>query len=1210
MLKHYLIIGILFLIGHQGMSQSGEIYASTAKQRPPDSATETYSLKEGLSQLEKQFEVSIAYKDEWVTSKVVQVQDDSFSSVEEALDALLVDTNLYYEKASKGFYVISMKKAEGGGTQSASLLNVPMLYSSLSSSTSPAFSTEDLQSIPLASDNQNLAIQVSGKVTDESGSGFPGVNVLIKGTSTGTSTDTNGKYSLSVDDNNAVLIFSFIGYLSEEVAVGSRTVVGVSMKPDVKALEEVVVTALGIERSSKSLGYATAKVNPDQFAINRTPNIMNSLQGKIAGVNISSLGTGPGGTSKIRIRGQSSISGQNSPLIVLNGVPIDNTNFGTNQGNQGSDTSVGNNGAGASSDGGDGLSSINPDDVESMTVLKGAAASALYGSRAKDGVIMITTKTRGTGKGLGVAYNMNFTDDTPLDYTDYQYVYGQGENGIGPSSTGAPANPTTGQWSWGQKIQPGMTQVLFNNQVVPYVAQKGILNQFYRHGQTLTNTVSLSANGDKGGLNLSFSNMNSDGITPNNSFTRKTINLGFAYDLSDKLSFKGNMNYSNEYNKNPPVVSDQDNSAPTALYAMANTMPLEVLKANAFNAGGGEYLYSRFTNRTNPYWGLSELKQNIRRDRIFGNISVKYDIAKWLFVQARVGQDYWSRDQDYINLPTGKASLNGGSINAAVPGFVNGVFTQDSRRFRETNVDFLVSATKTFGDFGVNITGGGNQMYRRSDDNNVQVTDVVVKGLYTVQNGRAKVPVYDLSERAVNSVYGSAEVNYKKFIYLNGTVRNDWFSTLSPANRSILYPSVSASYVFSESFTSKPNWLDFGKFRAAYAESGSDTDVRPYSNKLFYGVNGNLFSNQAVGNIINPLIVPNPNLRPMRLAETELGIEARMFDGRVGVDLAVYRRITTDQIVQAQISDGSGFTSTFINSGQSENKGIELMLNLVPMRTNDFQWDFTFAGAYNISKVLSLLNSTPGSNITVGQHVFNGFVQQIVGQELGQIVGFGYKRDDGTINPDHKGMVVFGANGLAQASSSLLPFGSALPKWTGGFTNTFTYKGVTLSVLIDFKLGGKLLSGTNFNAYRHGLSKETLVGREGGAVDANGNDPGKVVGVGVDAASNINTASAIAESYYSVVRAAGIIEPVIYDAGYWKLRQITVGYDFTKFLKQTSAIKGIKLSFVANNVLMLKKWVPNIDPESFSYTSDNVVGLESPSVPTTRSLGFNLNVKF
>ncbi len=1070
-----------------------------------------------------------------------------------------------------------------------------------------------LQLMAANSSSMSITINVSGKVIDDTGQGIPGVNILEKGTTNGNTTDQDGNYKIAVADENAVLVFSFIGYATQEVTVGSRTTINVTLQTDVRSLEEVVVTALGIERSAKSLGYATSKVTAEQFATNRTPNIMNSLQGKIAGVNIAGLGTGPAGSSKIRIRGQSSISGQNNPLIVLNGVPIDNTNFGTNQGNTAGDASIGNRGGGASTDGGDGLSSINPDDVESMTVLKGAAAAALYGSRAKDGVIMITTKTRGSSKGIGVTYNMNYTNETPLDYTDYQTIYGQGENGVGPASVGAKPNPSTGQWSFGPKIQPGMTQVLFDgvgsNASVPYVAQKGILKQFYRNGQNLTHTVSFSSNSDKGGMNLSIANMKSDGITPNNSYTRKTINLGFGYDLTDKLSVKGNINYSNEYNKNPPVVADQDNSIPTSLYAMANTMPMDVLKANAYNAGGGEFNYSRFTNRTNPYWVLNEVKQNIRRDRIFGNISAKYDIAKWIFAQVRVGQDYWSRDSDYINLPTGKASINASTVfSANAPGFYNGVFTQESRRFRETNVDFLVSATKTFGDFGVNVTGGGNQMQRRSDLNSVQVTDFIVKGLYTVQNGRLKDPLYDLQERAVNSLYGSAEVNYKQFVYLNATVRNDWFSTLSPANRSILYPSVSASYIFSESFSSKPNWLDVGKFRAAYAEAGSDSDVGPYANKLFYGVGAAQFGGQAVGNFGS--VVPNANLRPMRVAETELGLDLKMFNGKLGVDLAVYRKLTSDQIVNAQISDASGFTTTKINSGQSQNKGIEIMLNVIPIKTSDLQWDFTFTGAYNITKVLSLLTETPGEKITVGQHVFNGFVQQIVGQEMGQIVGFGYRRDDGSINPDHKGQVIFGANGLPLPTTTLIPFGSALPKWVGGFTNSFNYKGILASFLIDFKLGGKVLSGTNFNAYRHGLSKATLEGREGALDQATGIDPGRVVGVGVDINSNVNTAAATAENYYSVVRGSGIIEPVVYNAGYWKLRQIMVGYDLTKFLKSTSPIKGLRLNLVGNNVLLLKKWVPNIDPESFSYTSDNIVGLESPSVPTTRSIGFNLNVKF
>jgi outer membrane receptor protein involved in Fe transport len=814
---------------------------------------------------------------------------------------------------------------------------------------------------------------------------------------------------------------------------------------------------------------------------------------------------------------------------------------------------------------------------------------------------------------------MNYTTERVLDYTDYQYVYGQGESGGGTAVPGAAPNPDSGQWSFGRKIEPGMTQVVFDNVTIPYEAQKGILNDFYRTGQNLTNSVAISANGEKGGLNFSFSNLSSQGVTPNNEFKRKTINLGFQYDLTSKLNFRGNINYSNEYNKNPPVVSDQDNSIPTSLYAMANTMPLSALDAYKYNAEGGESRYSRFTNRTNPYWVLEQVKQNIRRDRIFGNFSLKYDLTEWLSVQARAGQDYWTRDSDYINLPTGKASISQGSIISKVNTLVdvgglavyipvyyyNGLFTQESRRFRETNYDFLITAAKDFNDIGVNVNFGGNQMRRRMDLNSVQVTDFVVKDLYTVQNGRAKDPLYELTESGVNSLYSMAEVNYKEMVYLNGTFRQDWFSTLSKDNRTIPYYSISSSFVFSESFGSLPSWLNFGKFRAAWAQVGSDSDVGAYSNRLYYGVNAQQFAGQAIGNIATAntgLTVPNPGLRPMSVAETELGLELKMFSNRVNLDVAVYRKLTTDQIINATISDASGFTGTQINSGKSENKGIELMLNLIPVSTDNFEWDFTFSGAYNKTRVLSLLTDTPGETVTVGQHVFNGWVYHIVGEEMGQIVGYGYQRKDGQI--------VYGANGLPLRTPAPIPFGSALPKWTGGFTNTFTFKGITASFLIDFKLGGKVLSGTNFNAYRHGLHKATLVGREGGALDPQGNDPGFVVGPGVNEAGEENTVGAKAQDYYSVVRGSGLIEPVIYNAGYWKLRQISIGYDFTKFLPDAFPVKGVRLDIVSNNVLMLKKWVPNVDPESFSYTSDNVVGLESPSVPTTRTLGFNLNVKF
>jgi TonB-linked SusC/RagA family outer membrane protein len=800
---------------------------------------------------------------------------------------------------------------------------------------------------------------------------------------------------------------------------------------------------------------------------------------------------------------------------------------------------------------------------------------------------MVTTKTKGKTKGIGLSYNFNFTSETPLDFTDYQTEYGQGENGVRPTTP----NPTSGQWSFGEKITPGLTHTLFNTPNLPYVAQGSRIKEFYRTGTNMAHTVTFSATGEKGGLHLSLNSTDNRGIVPNNRFSKKGLNLGYSYNLSPKLSFAGSINYTNELNYNPPNIANQDNTIPTTLMAMANTMPLSVLNANKYDpATGDEYRYSRFTNRTNPYWILAEQFHNIRRDRIFGNISVKYNLLPWLYVQGRFGQDFSSRDEDVNNFPTGQTS------RALVPGFANGIYTQEARRFRETNMDILISANKRFGNFDATLTAGANQMRQRLDINNIQVTDFFVRGLYTVQNGRAKDPIYNLITKGVNSVYGSGEISWNKIFYLSGTIRDDAFSTLSSANRHVLYPSVSGSYVLSEHL-SKVSWLDFAKLRVGYADVGSDNSVDAFSDQLFYAVAANLPVNSA--NTPVPLAtsgnsIPNPDLVPSRTAETEAGLELRLLNNKINFEVSVYKKVTSDQIVSVQVSDASGFLTKRINSGKSQNKGFEAVLGITPVKTKNFTWNFTANTSYNKTKVLSILTNTPGERITTGTHVFNGETRHVVGQEMGQIAGFGYQRD-ATKNNQR----VFQSNGLPLRTSGLVLFGSALPKWTGGFLNSFNYKGLSLSIFVDYKLGGKMLSGTNFNAVRHGLHKATLEGRATG-----------VVGQGVTQSGAVNTTSAASQFYWEHLRTQQIVESVIYNAGYWKLRQVSLGYDLTKFIPSKWPVKGLRLDFVANNVLMIKKWVDNIDPETFGFGSDNNVGLENPGLPTTRGIGFNLNVKF
>jgi TonB-linked SusC/RagA family outer membrane protein len=1019
---------------------------------------------------------------------------------------------------------------------------------------------------------------ITGTVTTVDNKPIGSATVQVKGTTRSTVTDDAGRFSIGASATDT-LVFTSIGFIKQEISVGNRHVLNISMPTDVRNMEDVLVTALGISKRSRSLGYSATNVKPDELTVNRTPNPINALEGKVAGVNITSLGTGPAGTSKIRIRGQSAITGGGEPLIVINGVPINSGNFNS--------STVGVAGGGVYADGGDSYSSINPDDIESMTVLKGAPAAALYGYRAANGVIMITTKSKGKGKGIGVTFNSNYTTETPLDFTNYQKIYGQGENGVRPTTP----NPTSGEWSFGEKIQPGMTQILFNNLTVPYVAQGSRIKEFYRTGQNWSNTVSLESAGEKGGMHLSLNNTDNAGITPNNTFNRKSMNLGFNTTLSKELSFGGNINYSHENNQNPPNIANQDNSIPTTLMALANTMPLSVLDANKYNAQGNEYIYSRFMNRTNPYWVLAEQFHNIIRDRLYGNIFAKYNILPWWWIQGRFGQDYFNRDEDVNNFPTGQASRG-----PAPAGFVNGVYTQEARRFRETNLDFLTSATKTFGSFNVTATFGGNQLRTSTEVNNVQVTDFVVRGLYTVQNGRAKNPTYSLDEKGVNSIYGSADVSWNNTVYISGTARQDWFSTLSKENNGILYPSITGSYVFTETLKDRFSWLNFGKLRLGYAEVGSDGGVPSYADQLFYTVNSNTIANPAgtavtVGS--SGAVVPNKALRPMRIKETEAGFELKMFNNRVGLDVAVYKKITIDQIFSIQISDASGFTNTLINSGQSNNKGFEGLLTLVPIQTKKFRWEFTANTSYNITHVDKIATTTPGERITLGTHPFNGEVRAVVGKEMGQIAGYGYATDA-------KGQRIFQSNGLPLRTPDLVLFGSGLPKWVGGFVNTFNYKGINLTVLIDYKLGNKLLSGTNFNAVRHGLHQMTLEGR----------DSGFVIGKGVNSAGAPNTAKAAVQTYWEHLRSQQIVEPIIYDGGFWKLRQISLGYDFSRFVPAKWPIKGLKLDLVAYNILIIKKWVDNIDPETVGYGGDNMVGLESPGVPSTRSLGVNLNIKF
>ena len=1011
---------------------------------------------------------------------------------------------------------------------------------------------------------------VTGSVSNKDGEKLSGVSVLVKGVNKGTSTDQSGYFSIDMA-GKSVLTFTSVGYLAQEITALGKSSVEITLDKDMRNVDEVVVTALGIKKEAKRLGYSTTTVNTEQLTTNRTTNLGNSLQGKVAGLNASAPASGPGGSAKIRVRGQSSFGGDNSPLIVLNGVPINNTSISAG-GSAGNGTG---NPTGGSSDQGDGLQSINQDDIESITVLKGAAAAALYGSRAKDGVIMINTKT-GKGKvGAGVEINSNFQAERPLDFTDFQYEYGQGEFGKRPTTVAEAQS--SGVHSFGEKFD-GKPTPQFDGSTQPYSPSTTRIKDFYRTGYSWTNSVAFTGGNEKGNFRLSFANTDAEAIVPNSDYHKKILNFGLNYKLTDKLSTQVNANYSNEFNHNPPQIGLQDMNANSTIYTMANSIDVKWLKNTYKDVNGNEQPLARFTNRNNPYWIAYQRFENVRRDRLYGNVSVRYQLRNWLYVQGRIGQDYFTRPYNY-DRPTGTRS-----IGAAASGF-NGFYYQDVTTFRERNMDLLIGATKTFGKFGIDLTAGGNQMQQIYDNIGTSVTNFYVRNLYTIGNGQTKNPFYNYSKKRVNSVYGSAEFSYKSILFLNLTARNDWFSVLNLNSNSYLYPSANMSFVFSQAMQSAPAWLNYGKLRASYGEVGGDGKISPYSNNLYYTVNANQFNGNALGSV-SSTVSPNPNLRPLKIKEIELGLELKTLNNRVNLDVAVYKKNTVDEILNVDISNASGYSQTLVNVGKLENKGIEFLLTVLPVKTKAITWESGFNASYNVSKVIALANGQQRFDVGTGE--FFGFVSHEVGQPLASLRGFDYKRDA-------KGNIIT-VGGLFQ-QGNIVTFGSAIPKWVGGWQNTVNYKGFRFFTQFDFKAGYKIMSNSNLNFLREGLSKQSLVGREGG-----------VLFDGTNADGTPNATKVEVEQFYSQYRGTGLAAPFIYDGSFIRWRSLSLGYDLSKLFNKTF-IKGMVISAVCNNVLLITKHIDNLDPEAQVSVSDNLQGIETHTLPTTRSFGLNVNIK-
>jgi TonB-linked SusC/RagA family outer membrane protein len=1030
---------------------------------------------------------------------------------------------------------------------------------------------------------------VSGRVTRAADdTPLVGVTVVVKGTPAGIITDADGRFSIPVPNDDAVLQFSFIGFTPQEVIVGTQTTVDVSLEETMLEMAEVVVTALGIKRESKKLGYAITSVNTEEMLTSKTVNMMESLEGKVSGLNITPPAAGAGASTQIRLRGQVAFTGaNNAPLLVINGLPID-------QGASSAD------GYGQSRDLGDNMSNINPDDIENMTVLKGATAAAIYGSRAANGAIIITTKSGQRNQAIGVEYSSSLTLQEVLDFFEFQDVYGLGVVGAKPTS--GPNATSNGQFGWGAKYD-GSLVPCFDGSMIPYEFQENRLKEYFNTGQVFTNTIAFSGGTQKGSFRASFARTDTKGIEPTNEYKRNIANLGVVYDITEKVNFSMNVNYTNENYINPPQIGTQGEGSMNFFTRISQSIPLSNIEENAINpATGTEWPIAGWTTINNPYYAQQVGQSYIRtRDRFLGTATLRYDITDWLYAQGRFNYDY--------SLSFTESKRPGG-IGTSQPqetdGTWKGTYSVSEGWGTDINADYLVGASKKFGKFSVDASFGGNTFRIKNHNFNVSASHFTVRDLYSIANGVTKNQGFGFNQSRVNSLYGLAEFGYASMLYINFTGREDWFSVLNPQNNSKFYSSVSGSFVFSELLKNLP-WLSYGKLRGSWAQVGSANGVNTYEGNLTYGISTNQFNGQTLASISGSS-APNPNLQPFTVTEKEIGLEARLFNNRLHIDIAAFDKVTTDQVLNVQLSTTSGYSTSKKNLGSLKNQGIELMIEYTPVETRNFRWTTSWNNTFLKTEVLSVgvdPDGTPIDDMLV--IYFNGTGMEFLGElhyTVGMPMNMLYTR---TYLRNDNGDILVRDNGRLLATPDFVPVGSSIPKHTGGWNNTITFKDLTLGVFFDYKLGGTVLSSTLLNMTRQGHSMLSLEGRREG--EAGLTFPGVYQSSGLPNTTVVTDL----QGFYGDYRNLQIGDPFTFKSDFLKLRNISLSYDLTSALRSTSFlgfIKGLMLTASCRNVAILYKDIPNLDPEAVQSSGDTRAGYENSSLPTTRNYMFSINAKF
>ncbi len=1037
---------------------------------------------------------------------------------------------------------------------------------------------------------QTKAIQ--GTVTSaDDGSPLPGVTVLVKGTANGTVTDGNGKYSLQVGRKATTLVFSFVGMKTQEIAINGRSTINVAMKQSATALNQVVITALGIKRQAKALGYSVTEMKGKALTEVPTTNPMNALEGKIAGVNISQGNTGAAGATRVIIRGASSLTGNNQPLYVVDGIPIINSTKGSVVGPFG----------GLGGDGGDDISGINPDDIASVTVLKGSSAAALYGSLASNGVIMITTKSgKNAKKKLSVEYSGSFLfDKVNTSLINMQTEYGQGLDGLKPGweydANGNPIEMTdevlaksdafnSTLYSWGAKMDGSMVYN-WDGKKRPYSYTGSNLDRFYNVGKNIVNSVAVSKGGKNFNYRFSFTNLDNHDIFPKTTLNRKTISLNVSAQITPKLSSSNNIMYVVEKTHNRITIGDTPGNANTTAYELPGNLNIYGLKPG-YNDQGTELRFEPSQWITNPYWVINKFNNNDKKNRIIASSTLKYEFTKWLNVTGRAGWDAYDYSRKDV-VPYGTAFRPAGSLS------------QRKATYQLFNADIMIGFDKKIKDFAMHYLVGANTKISSYEGLSAAGSNFVVHGLEDLNNTTLPIPSYGYYKTRTNSLYGSFETDYKDYLFLTFTGRNDWFSTLSFPGKTTpnsgFYWSVSGSFLLNNAFK-LPESIEYLKIRGSYAQVAGGAR-QAYALNLDYAILGT-FQGQPYG-AINGSTIPNPDLVPFQKAEFEFGIDGRLFKNRLFFDLAYYSNKTKDDIVRTSSSTASGFSAAILNIGKLGNKGIEVLIGGTPVKAGKFSWKTSINFAYNDSKIIHTDDKDTPIDVDGSQtRSKTAIIAHIVGEHYGVIYGSSYKRDDqGRIVYDLSSTVPKAVQGPYKV------LGQGIAPYTLGFSNTFKYKTISLSFLIDGKFGGSLYSGTNWNLTLAGLTKKTLEGRENGLVVS-----------GVDKSGNPFTQTVAPKdlrTYWGFIGAenGGISEEFVYSSDFIKFRQLSLTYSFPKKLLANTFIGSASISLIGRNLFYLFKKIDNVDPEA-DLNSLNSQGIERFGLPATRTYGFSLNVKF